>query len=209
LFCHLFLHYYPSATANAIDLVSTYDFIVVYNVLTELSTYNFVVASVLFVGIEVTVSVVNLPVPGSVLPIFTLFIVPLAIGLIVNTLGLIVNPPIFVIVPAVNVVNTPVDGDMFPIATLFIDPVTLEVSVIVPVDEIATVPFDIVVFPLTVRFVSVPTLVKLLKIVVLGSDMPLAIDTLFILNNPVILTLPDVSTLNPGLENPASDRKGF
>jgi hypothetical protein len=98
---------------------------------------------------------------------------------------------------------------MFPIATLFIDPVTLEVSVIVPVDEIATVPFDIVVFPLTVRFVSVPTLVKLLKIVVLGSDMPLAIDTLFILNNPVILTLPDVSTLNPGLENPASDRKGF
>jgi hypothetical protein len=39
--------------------------------------------------------------------------------------------------------------------------------------------------------------------------MPPAIDTLFILNNPVILTLPDVSTLNPGLENPASDRKGF
>jgi hypothetical protein len=171
---------------------------------------------VLFVGIEVTVSVVNLPVPGSVLPIFTLFIVPLAIGLIVNALGLIVNalglivnPPVFVIVLAVNVVNPPVDGDIFPIATLFIDPVTLEVSVIVPVDEIATVPFDIVVFPLTVRFVSVPTLVKLLKIVVLGSDMPLAIDTLFILNNPVILTLPDVSTLNPGLENPASDRKGF
>jgi hypothetical protein len=213
LFCHLYLRYDPRAIAIAEILVST---------------YFFVVASVVLDGVVVIVKVVNFPVPGVEYPIFTLLIAPVVAGLILNVpvldkltaVVLVAVILVDVVVVAVNArivevsavrsVNAPVDAVVLPIAILFNDPVVPEVMLTAPVEETVNVPFVIDVLPSTSNCERVPTRIKLLYRYMLGSvPDDVEIDTPFILNAPVMLTLPKVSTLNPGLENPESERKGF